>query len=275
MLIVLAVLGVIVAFAVIALGGSTDIIERQTVAKQFKVALERARFDSVKRRPATCEDMSRVEILSQTSFQYITDLNQNGTLETASEYQVVSFANRGGGIKVLETTFPIIIRFDRRGNTFSGNCGSEVPAATPTTFCQMPCSAATATNSTSVYVSPTGTVSILPFGTGNPTFDPPSITTISPDAGINDDLAVWYGTPPTPTPVASPITSPEPTATPETTPSPDPSATPSETPDISPSPSPSATPEPLPACTKNQKPGTPPTCSCNPPFFVQGNGMCK
>src|SRR5689334_13162247 len=79
-LVVLVIVGVLVTLAIAQFGRSKENIDRQTLAKEFKVALERSRFDSVKRRPATCDDMSRVEILSATSFRYITDLDQNGTL---------------------------------------------------------------------------------------------------------------------------------------------------------------------------------------------------
>jgi len=165
LMVVLAILAILVTFAVLALNGSTRIIERQTIAKEFKVALERSRFDSVKRRPSTCADMSRVEITSATSFQYITDLNQNGTLEPASETRIIGFENRSE-VEIVDDpapTYPIIIRFDQRGNTSSGPCGTETPANTPTVFCEMPCTAATAdgTNSNGVYVSPTGTVAFM------------------------------------------------------------------------------------------------------------------
>jgi hypothetical protein len=129
----------------------------------------------------------------------------------------------------------------------------------------------------------------LPFGTGNPSFDLPTVSNVAPNFGINDDLAVWYGTPPTPTPIGSPGYSPSPTASPSATPTASPTANPTATPiptatpaptatpspSATPAPSPTPTATPLPACTKNQKPGTPPTCSCNPPYFVQGSGRCK
>jgi len=273
MLIVLAILSIIVTFAILALGNSSAIIERQTVAKQFKVALERARFDSVKRRPTTCEDMSRVEITAATSFRYLTDLDQNGSLNTASEYRVVDFS-RSSNVEVFEDpapTFPIIIRFNQRGETTSGDCGAEVTARTPTVFCQLGCATPGPANASSVYVSPSGTVALLVGGQTIPTFTEPSVTDVASNFGINEDLSVWTGTPPTPTPVATPIggtPTPTPTPTLTPTPTPDPAATPT------PTPSPTPTPR---SCNIHpaEVPGTPPVCECAPPRFVQGNGMCK
>src|SRR5437016_6524106 len=93
-MIVLAIVVVIVGFAVTRMGRAGNNLQRQNIAREFKVDLERARFDSVKRRASVCADMSRVTINDATSFSVTTDLNQNGTLE-AAETQNLSFANRG------------------------------------------------------------------------------------------------------------------------------------------------------------------------------------
>ena len=77
-LIVLVVIGILVALAVVTLGKSPNNLRRQAVAREFKVSLERARFNSIRRRASTCSDMSRVEITSPTSFTLITDQDQDG-----------------------------------------------------------------------------------------------------------------------------------------------------------------------------------------------------
>ena len=222
LLIVMAVLGVIVTFAILTLGNSKEIIQRQTIAKEFKVTLERSRFDSVKRRPANCSEMARVEITSATSFRYITDLDQDGTLNPATESRVVDFGNRSN-VQIVENpapTYPIIIRFNQHGETSSGACGSEVTAHTPTVFCQSPCTTVSETNASTVYVSPTGTVALLKGGESLPTFTAPTESDVPSDSLINRFLAVWTGTPPTPTPFPTPVGSgsPTPTATPAGTP---------------------------------------------------------
>ncbi len=269
LLIVMVILAILVTFAVLALGSSSKILKRQSIAKEFKVALERSRFDSVKRRPATCDQMARVEITSATSFRYLTDTNQDGTLNPATDQRVVNF---GGYSDVIITddpapTFPIIIRFDGRGQTTSGACGSETIAQTPTHFCDSPCTTRDSTNSNSIYVSPTGTVAFLNGGESIPSFIAPTVTTVATSSGINEDLAVWTGTAPTPTPAGTPSGTPSttPTPTPTITPTPDPSATPTPTP----------SPTPLAACVYSQRPGNPATCDCRAPWSVQRNGKCQ
>jgi len=291
LMVVLSILTILVTFAVLALNGSTAIVERQTIAKEFKVALERARFDSVKRRPSSCADMSRVEITSPTSFQYITDLNQNGVLEPDTETRIVDFVDRGE-IEIVDDpapAFPITIRFDRRGNTTSGPCGAETAADTPTVFCQLPCTAATAdaSNPSGIYVSPTGTVSFITGGTTMPTFSNPSVSNVATNTDINQYLAVWTGIPPTPVPNGSVTPTPAPTATPTPvptatptpvptpTPSPNPSATPTPVPTATPTPTPSPSPTPLRDCAMNERPNTPAVCFCRPPMSVGHNGKCQ
>jgi prepilin-type N-terminal cleavage/methylation domain-containing protein len=267
LLIVLVIIGIVVTFAILALGSSTTVIERQAIAKEFKVALERSRFDSVKRRPATCAEMARVEILSATSFRYITDTNQDGTLQPDSEARLVDFGaySQVGIVDDPAPTFPIVIRFDKRGNTTSGPCGTETAAATPTHFCELPCTTRDSSNSSSIYVSPTGTVAFLNGGDTIGTFIPPTVSNVATGAGINEYLAVWTGTPPTPTPAGTPSGTPTgtPSETPTPTPTPDPSATPTPTPG------------PLEACVYDQRPGDPATCDCRAPWSVQRNGKCQ
>src|SRR5678809_1248577 len=93
-LIVMAVLAILVTFAVAQFGKSSTNLERQNIAREFKVALERARFDSVKRRPSNCADMARVEITSATSFKLYTDMDRNDVINDAVEFSTVDFTNR-------------------------------------------------------------------------------------------------------------------------------------------------------------------------------------
>src|SRR5688500_11551276 len=127
MLIAVVVIMILVAFAVMQFGASAASLERQNIARAFKVNLERARFDSVKRRASVCSEMSRVEITSPTSFDLVIDRNQNGALETAVETSTTDFAD-GAQVQIVDDpapTYPIVIRFDQRGNVSSGSCGSE------------------------------------------------------------------------------------------------------------------------------------------------------
>ncbi|MDI1240455.1 MAG: prepilin-type N-terminal cleavage/methylation domain-containing protein [bacterium] len=289
LLIVLVVIGILVTLAVIALGSSSSSLARQNISREFKVALERARYDSVKRRPDTCDQMSRVEITSPTSFRLLTDTNRNGSIDPASETSLYDFASRSNTEIVGDgLVYPITIRFDGRGKSSSGTCAAPTATHTATTFCELPCTAATANdqNATVIYVSPTGTTTALKGGETIPNFTAPTVTNVGESLYINPLLSVWdlvIGSP-TPSPTPSGSVTPTPTATPTPTPTPTPTATPTPTPGpgtptptpATPTPSPTAT--PLPYCATSppyDRPGSPATCTCQYPMIVAHNGKCQ
>src|SRR5688500_12678696 len=112
-LIVLVVVAILATFAILALGNSASNLERQNIAKEFKIALERARFDSVKRRPSSCQEQARVEISSPTSFSVITDQDQDGVLNLSSETKTTNFAGRGDtNIVDPDLSSTVVLRFD-------------------------------------------------------------------------------------------------------------------------------------------------------------------
>jgi len=268
LLIVLVVIGIIVTFAVAQFGASSASLERQNIAREFKVNLERARFDSVRRRATNCADMSRVEVTSPTSFRLISDQSQNGTVLKSdgtvdpADIRDVNFTNRSQvSIVGNALVFPIVYRFDQRGDVSTGPCPIDATVAVPTTtFCNSPCTfaTATATNSNVVFVSDSGTATIMRGGTAVPTFDPPGVTNANVSEGIDNRLTVWTGTPPTPSPLPS-VTVATPTPLPAVTPNPDPSATPTPTP----------SPTPV-ACSYGQKPNQD-NCTCINPMKLQGS----
>ena len=117
MLVVVVIIGVVAALAIMRMDGANPKFKRQNVARELKVAFERARFDSVKRHaegagPATV-------IVDVDSYTLKTDLNQNGTFETA-ESVVTNFAAQnitiaGPGNLVID--FPVTVTFDKRGKS--------------------------------------------------------------------------------------------------------------------------------------------------------------
>ena len=254
-LIVLVVAAILVTFAVSRFGRSGDNFARQNIAREFKVDLERARFDSVKRRASVCANMSRVTINNATSFSVTTDLNQNGTLETA-ETMDRSFANQGD-VTIIGNgvTLPLTIRFDERGHALLSDCLSTPPPNVPLLyFCNGICTPTTADaqNSNVVFISPTGTVAMLSGGDSMPTFANPNVSNVNSTLQVNPLLAVWAPTTPTPTPTPTP--SPAPT----------------------PVPSPTATPAPT-YCNTSPPWSSPATsgCTCQAPMWVRSNGQCK
>ncbi|HKX84344.1 MAG TPA: type II secretion system protein, partial [Pyrinomonadaceae bacterium] len=229
--IALAILGILTAFAIVAIGSSAKDLQRQNIATQFKNSLERARFDSVRRRANECDSMSRVEITSGTSFTLLTDANQNGELEPDLETRTFDFGSRTDVVIVNGDLvfYPIVIRFNHRGHSSSGVCGDETAAHTPTVFCTKPCTFATAdqSNSNLVFISRTGTPTLLHGGSALAAIGSPTIQSIDNSNQINPLLAVWDIAPvvsPTATPTPTPT--PSPTVTPTPTPNPAPTATP-------------------------------------------------
>lgn len=266
-LIVLVVLGILLALAVTQFGRSRENLNRQNIAREFKVSLERARFDSVKRRASACSDMSRVTINDGTSFSVSTDLNQNGQLDLPGETQNYTFSGLGD-VNLIGNgvALPVTIRFDERGRAFlQGDCD---PLSIPTStvplffFCNGTCTAATANsqNANAIYISPSGTVAMLTGDSSVPTFSDPSVANVNTGTGVDNRLTVWTGTPPSPTPFPTPS---QPTPTPLPSVSPTPPGTPSPTP------------TPIRSCDYNERPrGNPPTCICRAPMYIGNGGKC-
>lgn len=265
-LIILVVVGILVTLAIFTVGSSASNLQRQNVAREFKVSLERARFDSVKRRATECSNMSNVTINSATSFSYSIDRDQNGRLD-AFETTDVNFAN-SSNVTVIGNglTLPVTIRFDERGRAFLRNDCDPASIATASVplfyFCNGACTVGSVNgqNANAIFISSTGTVAMMTGDSTLPTFDPPTVASYPGTNGIDDDLIIWTGTPPTPTPFP-PFSSPTPTPVPPVSPTANPSGTPTPSP------------TPIRACAYNERPhGNPPTCVCYSPMYL-GNGQ--
>ena len=261
-LVVVAVSAILVTLAVAQIGKSKDNLQRQNIARQLKVYLERARFDSVKRRGTKADDMARVTINSATSFSLVTDLNQNGKTNDSTDIQRVDFS--GSDIKFVGIgSFPVTISFDRRGQvTISGGQSNFI-------LCNScPATTITSANANIIWISPTGTLAMTAGGESQPTFQNPVVANVNTNSDIREFVLVKSGgttTNPTPTPTPIPTSTPIPTPTP--TPNPSPTATPT------PVPTPTPTPTPV-ACTRNQRP-TQDNCTCVSPMYVRNNGKCQ
>jgi prepilin-type N-terminal cleavage/methylation domain-containing protein len=268
MIIVLAVGGILVAMAVTRMINAQSNMERQNLAREFKVNLERARFDAVKRRATTLADMTRITISTATSYKVWLDLNQNGVLD-ASEERTVSFSERSN-VKILGTdlVFPVIIRFDRFGNTTTVN-GSGDNISPVFTFCEGECTLETATvvNSNIISLSSTGTVAMLNGGETLPSFDDPTVTDVGTGTAVNDWVVVRDDNATLPIPTGTPT----PYVTPSTTPTP--TASPTASPTSTPTPT-TPTPTPVNYCTSGQKPSLT-GCVCQLPMTVRQNGKCQ
>ena len=110
--------------------------------------------------------MARVTITGSNSFSVTTDMNQNGRLDLPAETQTLTFnganqvAMTGSGVSL-----PVTVRFDERGRAILTDCVSSPPPSVPLLyFCDVSCASINDQNANAIYVSPTGTVSML---TGN------------------------------------------------------------------------------------------------------------
>lgn len=181
-MIVLVLLAVLTTIALLSFGNSKTDLQRQRIAREFKVYLERARFDSVKRRAVDVNDMSRITLTSSSSFTAAIDLNENGTLEP-SDVRHIDFDDRSETQIIVSNAFdyPITLRFNQRGHiTAKDNSGNNV---TPVfTICSNNCSEPTPSDAdlTVISVSTSGTVAVLKNGEAPSALPTPSVTNTSP-----------------------------------------------------------------------------------------------
>lgn len=280
LVVVLIISAVVVTMALMRTDKAQMSLRRQNSAREFKNNLERARFDSIKRRPTANNQMSRLIISSDSAYKLISDINQDGTLSTADEKNITFSSN--DGIKLLGTNmvYPVTIRFNWRGQAevFNANNVNITPNFI---ICENSCTAQTANNSNSnrISISAGGTVSMTGGGDTLPTFTAPNVSVVNTNTNINPWVATSASsnTTATPTPTANPNTTPTPTPIPTPTPTPIPTPTPTPVPNTTPTPTPVPTPVPTATpifCTSGQKPALT-GCVCKLPMTVRANGKCQ
>lgn len=258
LIIVVVILGILVVFAVAQFGDASSVFETQNVARELKVNLERARFDSVKRRPQAPVDMARVVIESTNSISVSLDLDQDGTLE-ASEKRTINFSSRNN-VKIVGAgvSYPVAMVFDWRGHVTTRNSlGVEIDPLF--IVCDECTSFADADNPTSYYIklSPTGTVSMYDNGQSPPAVVNPTVSSVSSNSAIEPMVSTAPG--------ALDLTG----ITGMPTPFPTGSATPTPTPTGTPSPTPTPA-----ACAYNERPAVT-GCRCVSPMTINGSGRCR
>lgn len=190
-LMVVALIIIIVAtIAFLNAGTAHPQFQRQNATRQLKAALERARFDSVKRRAVNDNQKASVTIAG-ASFILTTDVTLNGLTSDPSD-SVTTFADTGISIQRYDGA-----TLDSTNNKVVFNMRGEVPTSPAAQFliCNGTCPAvASLTPSVAdiLIVTPTGTVNLLP-GTpaALPTFtDPTLVGSTSATADVNPDVTV-------------------------------------------------------------------------------------
>lgn len=201
LIMVIVIIMVVSLMPIMMISSTKDRFSRQTFVRELKSALERARFDSVKRRPEMKEQMAKV-VVSNDSFQLVTYANRIGTVDSTGVAQVAQTqtkninppdaaitAHASSGLS--SSSFPVTITFDSRGEITTTDANGSTVINPVFVICQGECSSHTAENSNIILVSPTGTVNLLPGDSSIPTFVSPSTTGgVSAGSSINKMVTI-------------------------------------------------------------------------------------
>jgi type II secretory pathway pseudopilin PulG len=112
LLIVVAMISVLTGFALIQITRARQVMTRANAARQLSAFLEKARVDSVRRRPTTNAQMAQVALLDATSYSVSIDLNGDGTLDGPQTIRLPADANLQ-----FDLPYPRTIYFNWRGRT--------------------------------------------------------------------------------------------------------------------------------------------------------------
>ena len=174
--IVLVMIGILTTLALMQMGSSPVDLQRQRMAREFKIYLERARFDSVKRRAEGTTETAKVILNGPASFTVSLDFDGDGTMRP-DETKTVNFADRTNAtIRVSDSwSYPVTLAFDRRGlvTTVDGLGNSVTPLFTICSDCSD-----ASPDITRISVSTSGTVAELRAGQNPQALPTPTSTNV-------------------------------------------------------------------------------------------------
>jgi len=196
-LIVVVIIMVVSLIPLLSIQSSKTVYERQNFARELKSALERARFDSVKRRASDSGIQARV-IIRENGFDLVTFAKPAGVSASSTEMGEVTSSKEieeQGTVfshpsSDIGTAFPVTISFTERGEAIAVDAGGNVLSSPAVIICAGACSSFDRSNSNILAVSRTGTVNLLPGDMAIPTFAAPQTTSVSQGSGINRLLVV-------------------------------------------------------------------------------------
>ena len=182
LLIVIVIIGVLSTLALVAFGRSKVDLHRQAITREFKNYLERARFDSVKRRAELPAEQANVVLTGPSSFRAQLDFDEDRVLLPA-EVRVVDFERRATTqilVSDVGLNYPITLRFNQRGHVIAtDNSGAAVDPVVFTICSSNDCSA-TSPDRTVISLSTSGTVAVLRDGVAPTAVPTPVISNTSP-----------------------------------------------------------------------------------------------
>lgn len=112
-LVVLAMIMVVMVFALLRITQAQQSLRLDNEVRQFKAYLEKARVDSIRRRAQTDAQMAKVTINSLTSYTVQIDSDGNGVLDPPRQINL----KPQGGLTFAGLTPPAVIRYNWRGRT--------------------------------------------------------------------------------------------------------------------------------------------------------------
>jgi len=183
LLVVIIVIAVVASIALMQRGSADEQFKRKNVARELKVAFERARFDSVKRRAQQSPE-ARANVVVDTSSYTLTTytVDSSGTATPSSQTTNTSGQNvvMAGNNSI---TLPYTIYYNQRGEAvdLAGN------SISPSFYvCNATCGSPSNSTANLLIVTPTGTVNLLSGGASVPSFNAPPVTSVPVNTSINN-----------------------------------------------------------------------------------------
>jgi prepilin-type N-terminal cleavage/methylation domain-containing protein len=183
LLVVIIIIAIVASIALMQKGSADAQFKRQNVARELKVAFERARFDSVKRRAQQSPDVRARVVVDTNSYVMTTYSVDSAGVATASPQTTTTSGQNVVIAGNNSITLPYTIYFNQRGEAVdvSGNTIS------PSFYvCNATCGSPSTSTANLIVVTPTGTVNLLSGGSSVPNFNAPTITNVSNTSGINN-----------------------------------------------------------------------------------------
>lgn len=116
MLIVVALIGIVTAWAVLRIVEAQQSVRLSGVTQELTAYLDKARLDSIRRRATSLSQMAQVSINSPRSYSVTLDADGNGQLDPPRVFQFPA-----GSVAFNVAAYPTIVRFNWRGRVVDGS----------------------------------------------------------------------------------------------------------------------------------------------------------
>lgn len=123
LLIVIAMIGVVTGFALLQIVRARQLMIRANAAQQLASYLDKARLDSIRRRPAPAQ-MAQVSIINPDYYTVTIDTDGDGSLDAPQVVRLPTDAS----LQFTGGTFPRTIYFNWRGRTVDSSDAMVPPA---------------------------------------------------------------------------------------------------------------------------------------------------